>query len=280
LYSNDATNGLEFTKEDISLDDFLDRQPELAKIGANTSLPDQLALVDVQSILPKLPVLPPITAAPGARPVVKGPSDIFASQISLDAVIHNVYTKDPNAVDVLIVCGEDGSVKPVLYDSLALGSLKAPVSWGLTKFRPVLHSTHPFSCSHLLLVEAISGSSAQRLILVPFTLKFVRSSGINLHLVASRTAQLQNLLQYLDGCILSLGHYWNHSQDLPSRFMRNVNETLEEKHEGVLVDNLYHLAVTGHCPATLKEWLVDELAERVSVSVELFGTVAHNIAGS
>ena len=64
--------------------------------------------------------------------------------------------------------------------------------------------------------------------------------------------------------MISLGHYWTHSQDLPSKFMRNVNESLEEKEEGTLVENLYHLAVTGHCPATLKEWLVDELAERVS----------------
>ena len=49
--------------------------------------------------------------------------------------------------------------------------------------------------------------------------------------------------------------------------MSFVNETLEEKKEATLVQNLYHLAVTGNCPPTIKEWLVDELTERVSKSI-------------
>lgn len=44
--------------------------------------------------------------------------------------------------------------------------------------------------------------------------------------------------------------------------MENVNETLEEKGEGVLEDNLYHLAMTGNFTPTILEWLRDELAER------------------
>ena len=44
--------------------------------------------------------------------------------------------------------------------------------------------------------------------------------------------------------------------------MRNISETLSENNQGDLVQNLYHLACTGHCPPTMQEWLVDELAEQ------------------
>ncbi|KAI4764347.1 hypothetical protein E4T52_03481 [Aureobasidium sp. EXF-3400] len=50
--------------------------------------------------------------------------------------------------------------------------------------------------------------------------------------------------------------------DIPLIFMENVNETLEEKGEGALEDNLYHLAMTGNFTPTMLEWLRDELAER------------------
>ena len=48
--------------------------------------------------------------------------------------------------------------------------------------------------------------------------------------------------------------------------MMNVSETLEEKGQGDLVTNLYHLACTGHCPPIVKEWLVDELSEAVRIT--------------
>lgn len=44
--------------------------------------------------------------------------------------------------------------------------------------------------------------------------------------------------------------------------MMNISETLEEKGQGDLVTNLFHLACTGNCPPLMREWLVDELAEQ------------------
>jgi anaphase-promoting complex subunit 4 len=43
--------------------------------------------------------------------------------------------------------------------------------------------------------------------------------------------------------------------------MLNISEVLEEKGQGGLMQNLYHLACTGNCPEPIKEWLVDELQE-------------------
>jgi hypothetical protein len=71
-------------------------------------------------------------------------------------------------------------------------------------------------------------------------------------------------VQYVGECLTALSYHWKHAKELPAKFMDNVNEELAEKNEPNLARSLYHLAATGDCPPTLKEWLVDILAERVS----------------
>lgn len=57
---------------------------------------------------------------------------------------------------------------------------------------------------------------------------------------------------------------WKSTQELPSRFLRNINETLAEKEDNRdIVQALYHSVATGHTFPSVKEWLVDELSERV-----------------
>ena len=53
------------------------------------------------------------------------------------------------------------------------------------------------------------------------------------------------------------------SQDLPRRFVRNVEETLRDTHDCTWTQAAYHTVVTGHCFPTVKEWLGDEMGERV-----------------
>ena len=57
--------------------------------------------------------------------------------------------------------------------------------------------------------------------------------------------------------------YWNQSREVHSRFIGSISETLEEREEPKLELLLCHLATTGDCPATIKEWLVDDLRETV-----------------
>ena len=45
--------------------------------------------------------------------------------------------------------------------------------------------------------------------------------------------------------------------------MRNIEETLSEKDEGTFAAAAYHLAATGDCYASVREWLIDELGDRV-----------------
>jgi anaphase-promoting complex subunit 4 len=56
---------------------------------------------------------------------------------------------------------------------------------------------------------------------------------------------------------------WKSAQDLPTRFIRNVDEELRERSHCDFINAAYHLVVTGNCYTPMKEWLVDELAERV-----------------
>jgi len=56
---------------------------------------------------------------------------------------------------------------------------------------------------------------------------------------------------------------WKATRDLPSRFIRNINETLGEKNNRDIVQALYHSVATGHTFPEVREWLVDELSERV-----------------
>jgi anaphase-promoting complex subunit 4 len=56
---------------------------------------------------------------------------------------------------------------------------------------------------------------------------------------------------------------WKSAHDLPSRYIANANEDLEEKCNCDFITASYHLLVTGDCFPPLKEFLVDQLGERV-----------------
>jgi anaphase-promoting complex subunit 4 len=248
-------------KDGTTLEDFLQRQPDLQALDVAPDLPDQLAMMDMETLLPKLPAIP----MPPALPFMRAPqtdSGAFSTQPQVDSLLHSHHMKDHNSVDMFIRCTDVGSVHPSIYDSLETVDVRLPSAWEIES-KPLLHASHPYSCTHGLLVSMKTAQDAQtKLAFVPLTLGFIPSAGIYLHLIASKTSQLQNLLLYVQQSLQRIRTFWKHSQDLPSKFMMNISETLEEKGQGDLVQNLYHLACTGTCSPIIKEWLVDELAEQ------------------
>ncbi|PSN75426.1 hypothetical protein BS50DRAFT_628616 [Corynespora cassiicola Philippines] len=246
--------------DEVSLEDFLARQPDFQTLDVAPELPDQLALMDTESLLPKLPPIPLPPALPFMR-IQQADSGNFSSQAQVDSLLHSSHMKDHNSVDMLIRCTDKGSVHPSIYDSLETVDIRLPESWKVES-TPVYHASHPYSCSHTMLAEITTSAKEKNLALIPLTLGFIPSAGNYLHLIASKTSQLQNLLIYIQQCLQRIRTFWKHSQDLPSKFMRNIEETLAEKGEGDLMTNLFHLACTGHCPPMIREWLVDELAEQ------------------
>lgn len=249
-------------KDDTTLEDFLQRQPDFQTLDIAPDLPDQLAMMDVEALLPKLPAIPLPPALPFMR-VSAADSGAFGSQAEVDSLLHSHHLKDHNSVDMFIRCSERGTVHPSIYDSLETVNVQLPKSWSLES-TPLLHTSHPYSCTHSLLMQTSSAAAPRRkqIAFVPLTLNFIPSAGIYLHLIASKTSQLQNLLLYITQTLQRARTFFKHAQDLPSKFMMNVSETLEEKGQGDLVTNLFHVACTGNCPPIVREWLVDELAEQ------------------
>ncbi|KAE8848716.1 hypothetical protein HRS9122_02732 [Pyrenophora teres f. teres] len=261
IFGHPTTEDWDDLKDDTTLEDFLQRQPDFQTLDVAPDLPDQLAMMDMEALLPKLPAIPLPPALPFMR-VSQADSGAFSSQAEVDSLLHSHHLKDNNSVDMFIRLSDRGTVHPSIYDSLETVSVQLPQAWNVLS-TPLLHTSHPYSCTHGLLMETRLSSSPTKksIAYVPLTLNFIPSAGIYLHLIAAKTSQLQNLLLYITQTLQRIRAFFKHAQDLPRKFMMNVEETLEEKGLGDLVVNLFHIACTGHCNPVVKEWLVDELAE-------------------
>ncbi|KAF3041164.1 hypothetical protein E8E12_009334 [Didymella heteroderae] len=248
-------------KDGADVEDFLQRQPDLQALDCAPDLPDQLAVMDVETLLPKLPAIPLPPTLPFMR-LSQADSGAFSSQAEVDALLHSHHLKDYNSVDMFVRCSNRGTVHPSIYDSLETVTVSIPPAWNIES-TPLLHTSHPYGCSHGLLLQATaSDSQTKNIAFVPLTLNFIPNAGIYLHLIASKTSQLQNLLLYITQCLQRIRTFFKQATDLPSKFMMNITETLEEKGQGDLITNLFHLACTGACPPLIREWLVDELTEQ------------------
>lgn len=245
-------------KDETTVEDFLQRQPDFQSLDIAPDLPDQLAMMDMETLLPKLPAIPPPPALPFMR-IAQASSGTFSTQADVDALLHSHHLKDHNSVDMFIRCSDQGTIHPSIYDSTETVNIQLPKAWNLG-CTPLLQTSHPYSPTHSLLMRTISPTQ-QSLSFVPLTLNFIPAAGIYLHLIASKTSQLQNLLQYITQTLSRMRTFFKHAQDLPGKFMANISDTLQDKGQGDLVTNLFHIACTGNCPPVMREWLVDELAE-------------------
>ncbi|KAI9721737.1 MAG: hypothetical protein M1812_002072 [Candelaria pacifica] len=250
--SSAVQSRIEQSRSAISLDDILGRVAHDLTQDDIPDLPRDLALLDVDEMLPKLSVLPS-----GGRD-----EDLFGSRVSMDSVFHPLRKKEDDAVDVMVVGFSDGSLQVSIYDSFVIGTFQLGASVSSDGYRLLIHSSHPYCSTHTVITAATVDGKRKELSLVPLDMRFISNSGQYLSLLASKSTQLQNLLRYIHQTQSHIHSEWKSSQDLPKKFIRNINETLAEKSQGTLVQAAYHLVATGHCYPIVKEWLVDELAER------------------
>ena len=191
--------------------------------------------------------------------------DIFSSRGSLDGLFRVSDPTDNNAVDVMVVGTKDGHIHLSIYDSFIVGLFPMPLltpGRENSKAQMIMHAAHKSFSTHALLLDS-DLSSTPELYLVPMDLRFVSASSEYLSLLASRSTALQNLLRYIDQVQVLMLSEWQATQELPSKFLKTVNESLEEKHGCDIVQAMYHSVATGHTFPAMREWLVDELAERV-----------------
>ena len=114
-----------------------------------------------------------------------------------------------------------------------------------------------------MLVSTLAGDQ-EELHIVPLDLRLLSNAGRYLSLLASKSTQLHNVLRYVHQVQRLMYNDFKTSQDLPSKFIANIEESLHEQRDCNWMQAAYHLVVTGNCYPEVKEWLVDQLGERVS----------------
>lgn len=187
---------------------------------------------------------------------------MFSSRVSIDSIFHSPNKNSNDSVDVLVAGFDDGTVHLQIFDCFEIGSLYVGNSFvHSTVSKALLHTSHPFSPTHPLLFSLTDPRYSMGLLTLD--LRFITKSGRYLALLASKVTQLQNLLRYIKQVQHQILLEWKNAQELPGRFIRNVNEDLEEKCDCDFVTAAFHLLATGDCFEPLKEFLVDQLGDRV-----------------
>ena len=186
--------------------------------------------------------------------------DLFSSRASVDSLFHTRDRETNHSTDVFFVGAEGGSLHLSIYDSFELGSFDPGYHDLLSD--ALRYASHPYTSTNTLLYSG--GQRAKDdLFLVPLDLRMITETGGYLSLIASKSTQLQNLLRYIVATQMQIYKDFSSSQDLPRRFIANIEESLQEKNGCDFATAAYHLAATGDCYERMKEWLVDELRETV-----------------
>ncbi|KAI0118914.1 anaphase-promoting complex, cyclosome, subunit 4-domain-containing protein [Nemania sp. FL0031] len=234
---------------------------DLSKKKPAADLPRELTFLEIETSLPKLSPLP---ASGGSG----DDTFVFTTRASLEFLFRPFSQNDSDKVDVMIVGTNDGQVHISIYDSFVIGSFhySLPPSFGnQTELQLYGSASHLELSTHTLVFKPSTGDKTRTLYLVPIDLTFIYSSPENLSLLASKTTTLQKLLRYVNQVQYHMLHEWQSTRELPNRFLNSINETLKEAGtygEMKIGQAMYHSVVTGHTFPEVKEWLVDQLAER------------------
>ena len=126
----------------------------------------------------------------------------------------------------------------------------------------IRHASHPLCTTHGLLVSVPSSSSSE-LYFLPLDLRLIATAGRYLSLLAAKSTQLHSILRYVSQVQQQMFTDFKASQDLSHRFIANLDEALAENHDCNWVQAAYHLLATGHCFKCVREWLSQDIGERV-----------------
>ncbi|KAK1075434.1 hypothetical protein LTR74_000396 [Friedmanniomyces endolithicus] len=213
--------------------------------GSIEILTRSIAMLDVTSVLPRLSAIP----SHGMR---SGPDGSrFASQAATDTVFESAKDEGSDGgVDTLVICSSDGKTHVLMDDMVKIGSCEIVGS-------PLLQASNANSECHAILSQAADEQCHLNTITLPLN----TLGGPLLHVIATNTKRIQNLLSYISQTTHCITHDYTTGLQFPSRLLANIRAELEEKQEGDLVTNLYHLALTGMFSETMKEWLVDIVKE-------------------
>ncbi|KYK55848.1 hypothetical protein DCS_07813 [Drechmeria coniospora] len=220
-------------------------------------LPQELAFLEVETALPKISALPTASAGTDEDAVV------FTLRTGIEFLFPPPKRNEYDDVNVMVTGTSDGRLLLNIFDTFGVGIFQCPSANPPAIAQLICHASHPqVSTQALVLADKIS--QPLELHLVPMDLPFIYSSPINLSLLFSKLTTLQTMLRYLRQTQMHMIVEWKNARELPSRFLRSVHESLENAPKGPrgIVPALYHTVVTGHAHQSVREWLLDSLAER------------------
>lgn len=257
------------------LDDLLSLHADLDDLlKLEADLPKELANLDVEQYLPKLATLPASGVSEDA---------VFSTRLSIDSLLHaGKQNTRSSGTDIVTIARNDANIHVRIFDSFEIGdvdlnaALNLPTDCVLGDARSII--THPFSPKVYALAEeqldnsstrsrkaAKSGAaSVGRLHLLSLDLRFLQQSALGLPILATKATQLHNLIRYLRQIEQQLSREVKSAFDLPSRFVRTLEEDLKEQDgEGsTFQTSAYHALLVGEVTGKFKEWLVDVLGDR------------------
>lgn len=184
--------------------------------------------------------------------------DIFSSRSSLDSLFDAPSGNIEDVADVLVVGFADGIVHLSIYDLFEIGNFNLSSVGGHTS-KAVGHCSHPLSTTHILLT-----TQEHEMQVIPFDMRLIHDAGRRLTFLASNSTQLTHILRYLRQVQRDLSSDFKSLETLPLKFIGLLEEELQEHHDFNWEQAAYHLALTGNCVPVMKEWLVDQVSDRVS----------------
>jgi hypothetical protein len=209
------------------------------------SLPGAITSLDVTKILPRLSAIP----AHGMSLAKAGPAgNKFATLVAVDEIFETRKQTGTGSVEALIVCQTNGVAQVLLDETVKIGSCRI----GLNS---TLHASHHQSSYHVILSR-----EDESLLRVDFVrLPLATLGGPLLHVIATNTKRMQNLLDYVRHTIRCIEHDFSTGLQFPARLTKSLSEMLSESEsdEGDARLSLYHLAMTGEFNAPMLEWLTD-----------------------
>ncbi|ETS76021.1 hypothetical protein PFICI_12965 [Pestalotiopsis fici W106-1] len=229
-------------------------------------LPRELTFLEVETALPKLSPLP-ATGGSGDDMYV------FTTRSSLEFLFRPFSPETADLVDVMLVGTDDEAIHLSIYDSFVIGKFQYTIPAAempepldaVPSLKLTHHASHQDLTTHSLLLQPSTGEEKNQIYLVPMDLTFIHSTLENLSLLASKTTTLQKLIRYVRQVQIHMMADWQSTRELPHRFLDSINDTLKETGKYGQMDvgqAMYHTVVTGHTFPEVKEWLVDQLAER------------------
>lgn len=189
---------------------------------------------------------------------------VFTLRTGIDFLFQAPKLEEYDRVNIMIIGISNGQLHLSINDSFVIGTFKYPTSIASSATKLLTHHfSSPLISTHSLLV-AEKSKQPEGIHLLPMDLPFISSLPINVALLASKLTTLQKLLRYLKQTQLHMCVEWKNTRELPTRFLRSIQEDLEGMKSGPrnIVAALYHTVVTGHAYDPVREWLIESLAER------------------